>query len=236
MSGNQTTFEALLSSMGVLSEEQMKQIIAAKKQDEMRIMQEQQKQLQQAAESQKTICPEHPEDTFSQIKIDTELSKLDSEEIQILKHIYKEIAYSPKMPYFAGKPLFAMRSLDFTEPNVENTIVGECQSGKSAEIAWTAWCSYFVLGCLPIIYVRNSGGKTQGSEDMMCAILTLNDRVTTVLQETKITAWSAKIHLFIKNRRFLLEVATDTSKILPPFRRPEAQIGRFCTPTQTSGR
>ncbi len=63
--------------------------------------------------------------------IDTELSKLDDDEVRILNYVYKEIAYSPKMPYFAGNPKFAMQKLDFTEPNIENIIVGATTALKS---------------------------------------------------------------------------------------------------------
>ncbi len=48
------------------------------------------------------VCPEHPDDLFSGILIDTELSKVDADELQMLKYIYKVIAYSPKMPYLKG--------------------------------------------------------------------------------------------------------------------------------------
>ena len=166
---------------------------------------------------ERPLCPEHPEDLFSNITIDTVLSKADNDELRMLQYIYKEIAYSPKMPYLTGNPRFAMRSLDFSEPNVENIIVGECQSGKSAEIAWTAWCSYFVLGCVPVIYVRNNGGRTQGIEDMTSAVMKLNERITDVLKNAENVEGFAdiidKVRRCVDSRRFLMEIVTDASKI-----------------------
>jgi len=57
--------------------------------------------------------------------------------------------------------------------------------GKSLEAAFLAWVSYFVLGCLPILLVRNTGGKVQGANDMKNAIDNLNDRITAILKAHK---------------------------------------------------
>ena len=61
--------------------------------------------------------------------------------VDLVKKVYLRIAHEKKAEYFTGNPRFATRGLNFLEPgnNVENIIVGECQSGKSAEIAWAAW-------------------------------------------------------------------------------------------------
>ena len=42
--------------------------------------------------------------------------------------------------------------------SVLNIIYGRAQGGKSEEAVWDCWAKSFVHGCLPIYYVRNSGG------------------------------------------------------------------------------
>mmetsp|Transcript_30073 Transcript_30073/g.72487 ORF Transcript_30073/g.72487 Transcript_30073/m.72487 type:complete len:1186 (-) Transcript_30073:255-3812(-) len=130
------------------------------------------------------ICPSHPDDPFSRLEIDTTLSGFGPGDVQVLQALYKALAYGPKLSYFTGDAKFAMRNLDFKMPGIENIIFGDCQSGKSAEAAFAAWCSIFLLGCLPVILVRNKGGKTQGSADMVKALKRMNERVQEVLGES----------------------------------------------------
>ena len=53
---------------------------------------------------------------------------------QVLKYVYKALAYSKKVPYMTGEPKFAARKLNFDEAdageNVENVLVGEHQCGR----------------------------------------------------------------------------------------------------------
>jgi hypothetical protein len=130
------------------------------------------------------------EDLFSrnaQIDILTFMYQATPGDVAVVRETYKDIAYGVKMPYMrpADGPScakFAMRKMNFLEqepgePTVENVLYMDTQSSKSSETAWAAWCSFFVCGCVPIILVRNSGGRVQGVKEMTNAINDINARV-----------------------------------------------------------
>lgn len=97
------------------------------------------------------------------------------------------------MPYMESNvdgreryPRFSMAHMKFNEPNsavddipesVENVLIMPCQSGKSAELVWQAWCCFYILGAMPIILVRNRGGRIQGLPDMCRAVTNVMDTV-----------------------------------------------------------
>ena len=138
------------------------------------------------------LCPEHLEDQFSHQRVDKVLSGLD-QRISLIKDIYREMAYSPKESYMEGDVRFAMRGMKFGTRHggfegvrmeqVENIAVGDCQSGKSLEAVWIAWCSFFILGCVPVITVRNRGGLVQGAQDMEKFVHTLNGRIESIVRK-----------------------------------------------------
>ena len=47
----------------------------------------------------------------------------------------------------------------------ETLVVGVTQLSKTPEINMSAWVSFFILGCMPLIFVRNMGGKEVGSKN-----------------------------------------------------------------------
>jgi hypothetical protein len=75
--------------------------------------------------SKTLVCPEHMEDPFSQVEIDTTLSGFGSRDVEILQDLYLTLAYGPKLSYFEGDAKFAMRKLDLQTPGIENIIFGE---------------------------------------------------------------------------------------------------------------
>ena len=62
-------------------------------------------------------------------------------------------------------------------------MVGFTQESKTPEIVFAAWVSFFVLGCLPVLFVRNGGGRISGSADMRKGVADLNDRIVMHLTE-----------------------------------------------------
>jgi DNA-binding transcriptional MerR regulator len=76
------------------------------------------------------LCPEQSNDCFSRVAVDHALMEIDGDGIELIRFLYKSIAYGPKLPYFEGTPKFALRGLNFVESNVENIIVGECQTKR----------------------------------------------------------------------------------------------------------
>ena len=92
-------------------------------------------------------------------------------------------------PEFADAPMLAMQEVRLkrgTEGKpIENVLFGLTQLSKTPEIVWCAFCSYFILGCVPVIFVRNKGGKVVGSEDMAKAIHDLNVDVEAAIKEIK---------------------------------------------------
>jgi len=59
----------------------------------------------------------------------------------------------------------------------EVLIFGSTQLSKTPEAAASAWCAFFIDGCLPIMCVRNKGGANTGSSDMASGVEKLNKRV-----------------------------------------------------------
>jgi hypothetical protein len=130
------------------------------------------------------ICPSHPDDLFSRNRIDPTLFGDSSQKMQrLIQHVYEKLMYEPKASYLEGNPHFVTSKLSFLEVDrhVENVAAGFPQISKSLEAAATAWVSFFVLGCLPVITVRNSGGNIQGKEDMKDAVVKFNDRVKQIV-------------------------------------------------------
>jgi hypothetical protein len=78
-------------------------------------------------------------------------------------------------------PYFTVREHDLCPPpkgsHKEILIYGSTQLSKTPEAACTAWCAFFVDGCVPIIGVRNKGGANSGSTDMANGIEKFNKRV-----------------------------------------------------------
>jgi hypothetical protein len=73
--------------------------------------------------------------------------------------------------------------------HLENLFYGLTQLSKTPEIAFACWCSYFILGCVPIVFVRNKGGRIVGSEDIRSSIedgpTSINGMVQTHLKAIK---------------------------------------------------
>mmetsp|Transcript_40952 Transcript_40952/g.68428 ORF Transcript_40952/g.68428 Transcript_40952/m.68428 type:complete len:873 (+) Transcript_40952:165-2783(+) len=152
----------------------------------------------QPRQEELTLCQEHLEDPFSNVKIDTTLTEFTQKQIAALKAVYLEFAYKRRKVKHADNmkvkdgvyspPLLALRKLDMRtseekrgddkelEQKVETTMVGRCQLGKSIEAAWAAWCSYFILGCIPVVFIRNGCGP-QGIEDMKKTVDNLNTEI-----------------------------------------------------------
>ena len=132
--------------------EQQQQQLQQKQQQ----LQQQQQQLQQQQQQQNgpkadlvkkfaalgihpdgMLCPDHPEDLYSQHEIDTTLLSDDicitdkRVLLCLIKYIYRKMSYvDPKAHYLEGDPKFALKNLDFqVRPGecIENIILGECQ-------------------------------------------------------------------------------------------------------------
>jgi hypothetical protein len=125
-------------------------------------------------------------DYMSHMRIDPTLSRHSDLEMQLVRRVYLRIQYEQrKTPEFApdcpDAPKLAMREARFRRGRdgkpIENIFFGLTQLTKTPEIVWAAWCSFFILGCVAVIFVRNKGGAVVGSEDMAKAILDLNDMV-----------------------------------------------------------
>jgi hypothetical protein len=50
-------------------------------------------------------------------------------------------------------------------------------------MTFSAWCSYFILGCAPVIFVRNKGGGSVGSADMARDVKDLNEVIKRHLRD-----------------------------------------------------
>ena len=107
-----------------------------------------------------------------------------SKDINIIRDIYHHFTYEVAMTHFVQPqdkehtPKYSMRKV---KPGDENIIYKPCQSSKSPDTSWAAWCSYFIDGTTPVLLVRNSGGKIQGKVDAAKSIEYLNGRIKTFL-------------------------------------------------------
>jgi hypothetical protein len=140
----------------------------------------------------KEDAPEHH--YLSHMRIDPTLSGHSDQEMQLLRRVYIYLQYerrkTPSMtPEFADAPMLAMQEVRLkrgTEGKpIENVLFGLTQLSKTPEIVWCAFCSYFILGCVPVIFVRNKGGAVVGSEDMAKAIHDLNVDVEAAIKKIK---------------------------------------------------
>jgi hypothetical protein len=120
---------------------------------------------------------------LSHMRIDPTLSRHSDQEMQLLRRVYLRIQYEQRKtpdfaPDFPNAPKLAMREARFKRSRdgkpIENVFFGLTQLTKTPEIVWGAWCSFFLLGCVPVIFVRNKGGANVGSEDIAKAIHELN--------------------------------------------------------------
>lgn len=124
-----------------------------------------------------------------------------SQEEYAVQLIYRQLMYASKpsppckeIPEKCNKkspigkrgPFFTVREHDYRPPkqgsHKEILIYGSTQLSKTPEAACTAWCAFFVDGCMPIIGVRNRGGANSGSTDMANGIGKLNQRIVEIFQ------------------------------------------------------
>mmetsp|Transcript_12977 Transcript_12977/g.32944 ORF Transcript_12977/g.32944 Transcript_12977/m.32944 type:complete len:253 (+) Transcript_12977:80-838(+) len=136
------------------------------------------------------------EHSFSHLRIDHTLSgfRVGSEEERAVQRIYQHLMYESKSTpckeipatHRAGQdctrgPFFTVREHDHRPPckgsHKEVLIFGSTQLSKTPEAACTAWCAFFIDGCIPIIGVRNRGGANSGSSDMANGVVKLNKRI-----------------------------------------------------------
>ena len=96
---------------------------------------------------------------LSDERVDPTLTKHTPDDKRVAIWLYRKLIHSDKMPYIQNAR-YGIRDLQVkrhTSQHIENHLVGHTQSSKSAELAFGAWVSIFILGCVPIILVRNSG-------------------------------------------------------------------------------
>ena len=137
------------------------------------------------------LLPDRVDDCFSRDTIidTTLLHNATRGDVTTIRLIYEHIAYTVKMPYMTpddqNVPTFAMKKMKVgTDQTIyENILYMPPQSSKSCETGWAAWCSFFIMGCLPVSLVRNNGGLVQGKADAKKAIEDINTRVNTFLQK-----------------------------------------------------
>eukprot|EP00945_MAST-04E_sp_MAST-4E-sp1_P000110 g110.t1 len=127
--------------------------------------------------------------SLSREEVDYTLSQLKSPlEIKIVKWLWgqlsieKDKAKHIKDAKYASRNMKVRRKKDEGNSTIENIVFGLTQSGKSSEAAKCAWDSIFVLGCLPVLFVRNSGGLYAGKKDMIEAIEVLNGDIEKLLK------------------------------------------------------
>lgn len=134
---------------------------------------------------------------YSHLRIDHTISgfKVGSEEEKAVLLIYEHLMYESKpnppckevpRSYRDGDdctrgPFFTVREHDHKPPpkgsHKEVLIFGSTQLSKTPEAAASAWCAFFIDGCVPIIGVRNKGGANTGSVDMAKGVEDLNKRI-----------------------------------------------------------
>ena len=146
------------------------------------------------------VFPEAPAaHHFSHMNVDHTVSgfRVGSEEEKAVVLIYKHLMYEskpqppckelpdafrPHLPVGARGPFFTVREHNLKPPerptsHSEVLIYGSTQLSKTPEAAASAWCAFFIDGCLPIMCVRNKGGANTGSSDMASGLEKLNKRV-----------------------------------------------------------
>jgi len=152
--------------------------------------------------------------SLSAEEVDSTLSQLKSPlEIKIVKWLWGQLsiendkAVHIKHAKYASRKMKVRRKKGEENSTIENILFGLTQAGKSSEAAKCAWDSVFVLGCLPVLFVRNSGGLYAGKKDMIEAIEVLNGEIKKLLK--------AKFPAFTEEdiKRFQLDVKTDEKKI-----------------------
>jgi len=136
-----------------------------------------------------------PEHAFSHLHIDHTVSgfTVGSDKEKTVRLIYEHLMYEskpqppckevpaafrPGLRAGARGPFFTVREHDHKPPpqgsHKEVLIYGSTQLSKTPEAAASAWCAFFVDGCVPIVGVRNKGGANTGSVDMAKGIQKLN--------------------------------------------------------------
>ena len=146
------------------------------------------------------VKPDAPADHhFSHLRIDHSVSRFNvgSQEEKAVILLYTHLMYESKpnppckevpSTFRAGGdctrgPFFTIREHDHKQPaesgsHKEVLIFGSTQLSKTPEAAASAWCAFFIDGCVPIIGVRNKGGANTGSSDMSAGIEKLNKRIS----------------------------------------------------------
>jgi hypothetical protein len=136
------------------------------------------------------LKPDAPADHFfCHERIDPTLTRHSAADMEVVRELFVRMSYRDrkmrgKTPSIAAshgddkEVRLAMRETRFTRTDprtsVENVFYGLCQLAKTREMTFSAWCSYFILGCAPVIFVRNKGGSTVGSSDMKTDVDDLN--------------------------------------------------------------
>ena len=122
------------------------------------------------------VKPDAPEQHYySHLRIDHTVSGfvVGSEEEKAVLRIYEHLMYESKPnppckevpnshrpgPDCTRGPFFTVREHDLKPPvsgsHKEILIFGSTQLSKTPEACATAWCAYFIDGCVPILCVRN---------------------------------------------------------------------------------
>ena len=131
---------------------------------------------------------------YSHMKIDHTVSgfAVGSQEEKAVLLVYRHLMYESKpfpckeVPGLGNHntrgPFFTIREHNHQPPlereaHREVLIYGSTQLSKTPEAAASAWCAFFIDGCVPIIGVRNKGGANTGSTDMADGLQNLNKRV-----------------------------------------------------------
>jgi hypothetical protein len=90
--------------------------------------------------------------------------------------------------YSANLPSYAMGRVDLTPPDDPElftfvSLSGAPQLTKTPEEQVAAWTSFFVHGCVPVICVRNGGGRATGAVDMARGTDSVNAYIVSLLEE-----------------------------------------------------
>ena len=174
---------------------------------------------------------------FSHLRVDHTLSgfRRSSAEETAVRLIYRHLMYESKpdppckeIPTSAAQPgtrgpFFTVREHNHKPPadpsaHTEVLIYGSTQLSKTPEACVTAWCAYFVDGCLPIIGVRNKGGANSGSTDMRDGIMKeggLNERIENMFK------WE------VRQRNLALDESDYTKFLLHPRRSSNQEFIEF---------
>jgi hypothetical protein len=113
---------------------------------------------------------------------------------------------------YGGGPFFTASRTFVEKPNEVGAhscviVDGPCQTSKSPEAAAEAYSQFHLEGLLPIIFIRNRGGREVGSTDMKNAVVEMGEYVKKKILPRAITEVAGKNavrHLTEKVERLLI--------------------------------